>query len=618
MKKTMICGLCMMALIFFGVDMTGAALYLESPQSPCDVNMPGLIGEQPGEEPDDGEQPGGEPGDGEKPGGEPGDGEQPGGEPGDGEQPGEEPGGEDPGAGLGQPDGGHPAEPPQQVPVYTIEIDGLVVEAGEIVAYQSVAPNLPDNAIEQGYYPGQLIIHINGPIVIKDGGSLVIGKLSLWDTNILRPIIQGDLTAEGLIQIERGGSLSLSEVDLDLAGQGLFFRQQAGGLVKLTDVELEEGQVEWAPPTVDNTNHSLDDVWLEAGQLLTEEQLPAQWEEAVLYENGEVRTTALDIRWDMEDYDGRTNGTLTLCGSFVDENGEELAALQPLQVQIRWYTPEEIVVTAASWTGKNAATAKLRGPALPAGATEVWGEISTDGGQTWQRWQEWELQEREDGSFLGIFCMTDSTPRHYRIAARSDAGDQHWASKGYFLPEEESEDQGGNRGGSTDPNPPERQPKPVEPVDPPVQQDGNEPPALEEEAGAQEETSLPTGQESGETVEVPAWEEVPMENWGEGPAVEESPVEPEGTKDRSKESATESTAGQAVENRQPVDHQTVPVLVRPAAPETEAEEGGTNDASQSKLEDKPPQNFQWMLVAAGLALCAGAGAAAVHILCKKP
>ena len=240
------------------------------------------------------------------------------------------------------------------------------------MAYQSVAPNLPDNAIEQGYYPGQMIIHINGPIVIKDGGSLVIGKLSLWDTNILRPIIQGDLTAEGLIQIERGGSLSLSEVDLDLAGQGLFFRQQAGGLVKLTDVELEEGQVEWAPPTVDNTNHSLDDVWLEAGQLLTEEQLPAQWEEAVLYENGEVRTTALDIRWDMEDYDGRTNGTLTLCGSFVDENGEELAALQPLQVQIRWYTPEEIVVTAASWTGKNAATAKLRGPALPAGATEVW------------------------------------------------------------------------------------------------------------------------------------------------------------------------------------------------------------------------------------------------------
>ncbi len=535
MKKTMICGLCMVALIFFGVDMTGAALYLESPQSPCDVNMPGLIGEQPGEEPGDGEKPGGEPGDGEQPGGEPGDEEQPGGEPGDGEQPGEggepgdgekpgeelgdgeqpgggpgdgdQPGGEDPGAGLGQPDGGHPAEPPQQVPVYTIEIDGLVVEAGETVAYQSVAPNLPDNAIEQGYYPGQL---------------------------------------------------------------------------------------------------------------LTEEQLPAQWEEAVLYENGEVRTTAMDIRWDMEDYDGRTNGTLTLCGSFVDENGEELAALQPLQVQIRWYTPEEIVVTAASWTGKNAATAKLRGPALPAGATEVWGEISTDGGQTWQRWQEWELQEREDGSFLGIFYMTDSTPRHYRIAARSDAGDQHWASKGYFLPEEESEDQGGNRGGSTDPNPPERQPKPVEPVDPPVQQDGNEPPALEEEAGAQEETSLPTGQESGETVEVPAWEEVPMENWGEGPAVEESPVEPEGTKDRSKESATESTAGQAVENRQPVDHQTVPVLVRPAAPETEAEEGGTNDASQSKLEDKPPQNFQWMLVAAGLALCAGAGAAAVHILCKKP
>ena len=85
MKKTMICGLCMVALIFFGVDMTGAALYLESPQSPCDVNMTGLIGEQPG--------------------GEPGDGEQPGGEPGDGEQP----GGEDPGAGLGQPDGGHPA-----------------------------------------------------------------------------------------------------------------------------------------------------------------------------------------------------------------------------------------------------------------------------------------------------------------------------------------------------------------------------------------------------------------------------------------------------------------------------------------------------------------------------
>ena len=95
-------------------------------------------------------------------------------------------------------------------------------------------------------------------------------------------------------------------------------------------------------------------------------------------------------------------------------------------------------------------------------------------------------------------------------------------------------------------------------------------------------------------------------------------LEPEGTKDRSKESATESTAGQAVENRQPAGHQTVPVLVRPAAPETEAEEGGTNDTSQPKLEGKPPQNFQWMLVAAGLALCAGAGAAAVHILCKKP
>ena len=72
------------------------------------------------------------------------------------------------------------------------------------------------------------------------------------------------------------------------------------------------------------------------------------------------------------------------------------------------------MVTDTVWLGSTAATAKLELLTLPETATEVWGEVSADGGRTWARWENFQLRE-DDSGYAAMFSLSDSSPRHFRV-----------------------------------------------------------------------------------------------------------------------------------------------------------------------------------------------------------
>ena len=45
------------------------------------------------------------------------------------------------------------------------------------------------------------------------------------------------------------------------------------------------------------------------------------------------------LAWDLSGYDGRTDGEVALAGKFLDEAGQPLTSMLPLEITVRWYTP---------------------------------------------------------------------------------------------------------------------------------------------------------------------------------------------------------------------------------------------------------------------------------------
>lgn len=347
------------------------------------------------------------------------------------------------------------------LPVYQVTLDARVIGNGETLSYETISPEFAGNPFAADYYPGELTVALTGQIVIEEGGCLSIGTLSWRNEKEHSPVLRGSCSPDGLIVVRPGGSLILKDVSLDLEGEGLFVIQEPGGSVALTGMEPEEGLIAWAPPTVDNTYQQPRDLWLEEGTALTGAMLPASLGTYLQYQ-GTQRWNTLALRWDMDAYEGQRSGECTLTGTFLDETGEALASVRPLTLTVHWYTPGQLIVTNTTWLGQTAASAKLELEELPKEARAAWGEVSADGGKTWERWEEFQYQAEEDYVSC-VFSLPDSTPRHFRVRAADEEESFYWVSEAVLLPKKETKpsDQGGNRGGSTAVIRPGRTPEPV-------------------------------------------------------------------------------------------------------------------------------------------------------------
>lgn len=519
-----------------------------------------------------------------------------------------------------------PQEPekPETVSSWQVSLPGgLVVEAGACVDYLTVAAGLlPEPA--GGYYPGGLTIETDGQIVVRAGGSLTIGKFAIGSAEP-SPVLRGTLREDGLIRVEAGGRLTLNGVTLETAGEGgCVLWQEDGGLVELHDTDLA-GSVRWGAPVVDNTYGSLRDLWLEAGTPLTEDILPAEKREWLMDE-GVSRQVTLPVRWTIPE--GESAGEVTLTGVYLDENGGPLLSVQPLTLTVHWYTPETIVITDTVWIGDKSPTVQMYVNLLPEDAG-VWAEYSEDDGASWTRL---ELLDCDAGALCCIISPPDNTPRLYRLAAESRDGTRHWVSDSVLLPEEDTEDQGGNRGGSIDPLPPEREPDPPddgtasEPDDDPAPSRGSG--AARDPVrphGSSEPSSPPEPEAPAVTEPDPQEEPQPLE--AEPP---ESPDAETGPEDGPQES---SAAGTKPEG--PSDVEPAPVFTEtaeeqgeaPPAPESSpaeipsgrAESDAPDPAPPERAEDDPagspaPPALQAALGAAALAGCALAGIGIARLL----
>ena len=347
--------------------------------------------------------------------------------------------------------------------VYTISLDTQIIGNGEWRSYETVSPTLAGNPFAADYYPGDLTVEITGQIVIESGGNLIIGTMSEGDLSQASPVIRGELLRDGLIVVKAGGSLTLKTVEFDLSGDGLLIVQEPGGSVYFADTELDGDLIQWAPPMVDNAYHQPADLWLEEGTVLTEALLPGTLK-TYLQHQGIQQWTDIPIQWDLSTYEEQSSEELTLAGHFLGVDGQILASSRPLELAVHWYRPDQIVVTNAVWMGETAASAKLQVEQLPDMATDIWGEVSADGGTTWERWEEFHVREGDESTAC-VFYLPDDTPRHFRIRASFISRNyrQYWASDSFLLPEEDGDDGGGNRGGSITPVAPEREPEEPDP-----------------------------------------------------------------------------------------------------------------------------------------------------------
>ena len=146
--------------------------------------------------------------------------------------------------------------------------------------------------------------------------------------------------------------------------------------------------------------------------MLTADLLPQTQTVNVQLEGRETEET-LPISWDLRTYDGQTDGTLTLSGTFLDENQAPLISFAPLTITVHWYHPEELAVTDVIWDGKNAPSASLVLLSLPEEA-EVWGEVSADG-ESWSRWEDFDLIQEASGAPVAVFTLPDDTQRYFRV-----------------------------------------------------------------------------------------------------------------------------------------------------------------------------------------------------------
>ena len=341
---------------------------------------------------------------------------------------------------------------------YTVTLDSCTIGAGETREYTTVSPQFAGASLPEGYYAGDLTVEITGTVTIASGGCLSIGTLSIGSDAEASPVIRGTLSNTGLIVVKAGGCLKLTCAEIDLSGTGVLIVQEPGALVELTATTIDDSLVAWATPTVNNRNDQPDEVWLQNGVPLTADALPKTLRSNLQYLGSEERMN-IEVVWDLSGYDGRTSGTLQLNGTFVDEDGQEIPSVVPLTITVNWYEPEQIVVTDTQWRGATACSAALTVRSLPENGA-VWGEVSRDG-LTWQRWSEFDVLVDDYGIITCIFYETDLTPSYYRVVAQDTQTMRLMVSEAFLMPEEEGEDQGGNRGGSTAFHPPARHPTAV-------------------------------------------------------------------------------------------------------------------------------------------------------------
>lgn len=344
---------------------------------------------------------------------------------------------------------------------YSVTLGSQIISNGKVLFYETISPALIDNPYAADYYPGELTVHISGPIVIEDGGNLTIGTLSLRNPDEAGPVIRGELAENGLIIVKSGGTLNLKTVTLDTTGEGLLIFQEPGGSVNLTDSQIDADLIHWAPPQVENTYQKPRDLFLPEGTLLTADMLPTEMNTFLQYQ-GVDRWSKIAMSWDLDSYNGQTEGELALTGVFQDEDGNIMASVQPLTITVHWYEPDTIVITDATWANNlQTLSAILTAEKPPEYVDNIWGEVSNDGGKTWERWDNLIIMDNE-GFWTCIFYMPDNVPRHLRIAASADTNEfKHWISKGVF-PTNNIDNQSGNRGGSTSPNSPDRPPQPAD------------------------------------------------------------------------------------------------------------------------------------------------------------
>ena len=559
------------------------------------------------------------------------------GEPGDADTP---PSSEEPGADEAPADEEEP--PILGDNVYTVSLDTQIIGNGEWHSYETVSPALAGNPFVADYYPGDLTVEITGQIVIESGGNLIIGKMSEGDPSQASPVIRGELLQDGLIVVKAGGSLTLKTVEFDLSGDGLLIVQEPGGSVYFADTELDGDLIQWAPPMVDNTYHQPSDLWLEEGTVLTEALLPGTLK-TNLQHQGIQQWTDIPIQWDLSTYEEQSSGELTLAGHFLGVDGQILASSRPLELAVHWYRPDLIAVTDAVWMGETAASAKLQVEQLPDKATDIWGEVSADGGTTWERWEDFHVREGDENTAC-VFYLPDDTPRHFRICASFISRNyrQYWASDSFLLPEEDGDDGGGNRGGSITPVAPEREPEEPDPTPtptPPRPRPTPEPTEPEPEPESETDpTPVPTDSDTlpdpeqeeqepeptpGPEQEEPEPEPMPEpepEDPEPEPIPEPEPEEPEpepepapgseqaGQESRPSEDAASprqeniSTDSTEVSDVQTVNEPEAPPASSAAGDEMTPAEPGTNAAPENNAETLPIP-AQAALAAAGLGVC---------------
>ena len=473
---------------------------------------------------------------------------------------------------------------------YKETLSACTIGAGQLISFTTISPSYAGNPATEGYYPGDLTVEITGQIIIEAGGELSIGTLSLGGTE-RSPVITGTRTEAGLIVVKAGGTLRLNDVTFDTDGTGPLIIQEPGGSVELQMTQVEEGMVQWSSPLVDNLYVGPDDIWLEASTPLTPEMLPTTLEVDVQY-RGESTTRQVSLSWDVEDYQGETQGQLVLTGTFLDEENAPLLSMLPLELTVHWYTPETIVVTQAVWKGDTVPSVQLTVEELPEWA-EVWGEISQDNGTTWTRLDNEDsffIVNGEPEGYVCVFVLPDDTPRLFRIAAEDTWEQRFWKSESFALSPEDTEDSGGNRGGSTTPDTPDREPQPTQQPSP--------------SPSPQPEGTQPT--ESPQAGSEPPYQQPPqaggLANLPETAAQTGDlnlPVQPEAPETEEEQTAEENAVQKTETAEEPVLEETATLAEEPAE-KTAAVPG-----------------VQLLLGVAGVGVCVLAGLGAGKLLAKK-
>lgn len=147
-------------------------------------------------------------------------------------------------------------------------------------------------------------------------------------------------------------------------------------------------------------------LWLPEGTLLTADMLPTELNTYLQYP-GVDRWSKIAMSWDLDGYNGQTDGDLILTGVFQDEDGNSMSSVQPLTITVHWYEPDTIVITDATWENHlHSLSAILTAEKPPEYVDDIWGEVSNDCGKTWDRWDDLTIVDNE-GFWTCIFiCRT--------------------------------------------------------------------------------------------------------------------------------------------------------------------------------------------------------------------